>query len=247
MSSRRRQTRRSGLKSRPDEAIARSLNILAFDTSTEWCSAALWVDGDLRSTAVEAGQTHSRILLPMVGELLAEAGFTLGALDAIAYGKGPGAFTGLRIACSVAQGLAMGAGLPVLGVMTLEALAEETGADRAVACLDARMGQLYGAVLQRIEGGWLALDGPDLYRPEDAPLPPEGEWIGCGNGFTAYPEVLGMRYADRLLATRAGVIPHARSIVRLAAAAFSRGEGLPAEAAEPYYVRDKVALKRSER
>lgn len=247
MSSKRRQTRRGGLKSRPDTVIARNLNILAFDTSTEWCSAALWADGDIRSTAVEAGQTHSRILLPMVGELLAETGLTLGGLDALAYGKGPGAFTGLRIACSVVQGLAMGAGLPVLGVVTLEAMAEETGADRAVACLDARVGEIYAAVLQRVEDRWVALDGPGLYRPDAAPLPPAGHWIGCGSAFAAYPEELGVRYADRLVATHADVIPHARSIARLAAAAFGRGEGLPAEAAEPYYVRNKVALKRSER
>jgi tRNA threonylcarbamoyladenosine biosynthesis protein TsaB len=223
------------------------LNLLAFDTSTEWCSAALWLEGDIRHTAVQAGQTHSRILLPMVSRLLAEAGLTLGGLDAIAYGKGPGAFTGLRIACSVAQGLAMGAGLPVLGVMTLEAMAEETGEAQVVACLDARMGEVYAAVLQREEGRWQALAGPDLYRPEAAPQPPEGRWIGCGNAFAAYAGELGRRYADRLIATRAEVIPHARSIARLAAAALARGEGLPAEAAEPYYVRDKVALKRSER
>lgn len=223
------------------------MNILAFDTSTEWCSAALWLDGDVRHTAVEAGQTHSRILLPMIEGLLAETGLTLAGLDAVAYGKGPGAFTGLRIACSVAQGLAMGAELPVLGVLTLEAMAEETAADRVVACLDARMGQIYGAVLQRVEGRWVALEGTGLYRPEDAPLPVDENWIGCGSAFRAYAEALGRRYADRLSATRADVIPHARSIARLAAAAFGRGEGVPPEAAEPYYVRDKVALKRSER
>jgi len=223
------------------------LKLLAFDTSTEWCSAALWVDGEVRFTAVEAGQTHSRILLPMVRALLAEAGLTLGGLDVLAYGKGPGAFTGLRIACSVAQGLAMGAGLPVLGVVTLEAMAEETGADQVVSCLDARVGEVYAAVLQRGADRWMALSGPGLYRPEAAPLPPEGQWIGCGSAFAAYPQQLGGRYAERLVATRAEIIPHARSIARLAAAAFARGEGLPAEAAEPYYVRDKVAQKRSER
>ncbi len=225
----------------------RHLKLLAFDTSTAWCSAALWVDGELLQTAVEAGQTHSRILLPMVDQLLAGAGLTLGGLDGIAYGKGPGAFTGLRIACSVAQGLAMGAGLPVVGVVTLAAMAEETGAERVVACLDARVGEVYAAVLERRADRWVAVTGPGLHRPEAAPLPPEGQWLGCGNAFAAYAEALGQRYADRLVATRAEVIPHARSIARLAAAALARGEGLPAEAAEPYYVRDKVALKRSER
>ena len=223
------------------------MNLLAFDTSTEWCSAALWVDGDIRARAIEAGQTHSRLLLPMIGELLSEAGLTLARLDALAYGKGPGAFTGLRIACSVAQGLAMGAGLPVIGVVTLEAMAEETGADQVVACLDARMGEVYAAVMRRDADRWVSLSGPGLYRPEAAPLPPEGHWIGCGSAFAAYPQALSCRYADRLAETRVEVIPHARSIARLAAAAHARGEGLQAEAAEPYYVRDKVALKRSER
>lgn len=223
------------------------MHILAFDTSTEWCSVALWVDGDVRSKAVKAGQAHSRILLPMVSELLAEAGLGLRGLDALAYGKGPGAFTGLRIACSVAQGLAMGANLPVLGVVTLEAMAEETGANQVVACLDARMGEVYAAVLQRSADRWQTLAGLGPYQPQAAPEPPEGHWIGCGNAFAAYPRELSQRYADRLAAIHAEVIPHARSIVRLAAAAFGRGEGLPAEAAEPYYVRDKVALKRSER
>lgn len=223
------------------------MKILAFDTSTDWCSVALWLTGETLFKAVEAGQAHSRLLLPMVRELMAEAGVTLAGLDAIAYGKGPGAFTGLRIACSVAQGLAMGAGLPVLGITTLDAMAEESGAAQVVACLDARMGEIYAAVLERDRDRWLALTGPALYRPETAPLPPAGHWIGCGNAFAVYPEALRRRYADRLVAIDAQVIPHARSIARLAAGACARGEGLPAEAAEPYYVRDKVALKRSER
>lgn len=223
------------------------MKILAFDTSTNWCSVALWLDGETPFKAVEAGQAHSRLLLPMVRALLAEAGLSLGSLDAIAYGKGPGAFTGLRIACSVAQGLAMGAGLPVIGITTLDAMAEESGAARVVACLDARMGEIYAAVLERNTERWQALTGPALYRPEAAPLPPAGEWIGCGSAFATYAEALRQRYDGWLVATFAEILPHARSIARLAASALARGEGLPAEAAEPYYVRDKVALKVSER
>lgn len=223
------------------------MKILAFDTSTEWCTAALWLDGDIHAVEVKAGQDHSRILLPMIQRLLAEAGLTLAALDGLAFGKGPGAFTGLRIACSVIQGLAMGAGLPVVGVVTLEAMAAEVAADRVVACLDARMGELYGAVYERVPQGWVARQGPGLYRPEVMPLPEETGWVGCGNGFTAYADVLSARSHGGALAIHPEVIPHARSIARLAAQRYARGERGAAEDAQPFYVRDKVALKRSER
>lgn len=223
------------------------MKILAFDTSTEWCTAALWLDGDMRAVEVEAGQGHSRLLLPMIQRLLAEAGLTLGALDGLAFGQGPGAFTGLRIACSVVQGLGMGAGLPVVGVVTLEAMAEEAAADRVVACLDARMGELYGAVFERAPQGWAIRQGPGLYRPESLPLPEGAGWVGCGSGFATHGEVLRMRSGGRAQAIRPEVIPHARSIARLAARRFARGEGVAAEDAHPFYVRDKVALKRSER
>ncbi len=223
------------------------MKILAFDTSTEWCTAALWLDGDLLVREVEAGQSHSRILLPMLQRLLAEAELTLGGLDGLAFGQGPGAFTGLRIACSVVQGLGMGAGLPVVGVMTLEAMAEEVAAGHVVACLDARMGELYGAVFERRGQDWSIAAGPGLYRPEDLPLPAEAGWVGCGNGFAAYAETLRSRAGGRAQAIRPEVIPHARSMARLAARRFAHGEGGAAEDAQPFYLRDKVARKRSER
>jgi tRNA threonylcarbamoyladenosine biosynthesis protein TsaB len=223
------------------------LKLLAFDTSTEWCTTALWLDGDLRYREVLAGQTHSQILLPMVGELLAEADLALGRLDGIAYGKGPGSFTGLRIACGVVQGLGLGAGLPVLGVITLEAMAQEARRERVVTALDARMGEIYAAVWQRQDGAWQARSGPALHRPEAAPLPEGAGWLGCGSAFAAYGQVLKARYGDLLADVQPGILPHARSIAELAVPRFRRGEGYPAEQAEPYYVRDKVALKRSER
>lgn len=223
------------------------MKLLAFDTSTAWCTAALLVDGELRLAGVLAGQTHSQILLPMVQGLLAEAELTLADLDGLAYGKGPGSFTGLRIACGVAQGLALGVDIPVLGVVTLEAMAEETAAHQVVSCLDARVGEIYAALWQRRQDRWTALAGPALYRPEAAPLPSEGEWVGCGSAFAAHADVLAERYSGRLAQVLPEVIPHARSIARLAEPRLARGEGVSAEAAEPYYVRDKVALKRSER
>lgn len=227
------------------------LKILAFDTSTEWCSAALSLDGEVRTRAVHAGQKHSELLLPMVTALLDEAGLALRDLDLIAFGQGPGSFTGLRIACGVAQGLAFGAGLPVLGVVTLEALAEEaaleTDGDRVVACLDARMREVYAAIYRRAGAGWQVESAPGLYAPAEAPLP-EGEgYIGCGSGFAAYAEVLADRYAGRLSHVQPELHPHARAIARLAGARFAQTGGLPPEAAEPFYVRDKVALKTCER
>ena len=226
------------------------MKIIAFDTATEWCTAALWRDGACASREVRAGQKHSELLVPMIMELLAEAGLSLRDLDGLAYGMGPGSFTGLRIACGVAQGLALGAGLPVLGVSTLEALAEETharhGADRVAACLDARMNEIYAGLYQREGDAWRALAGPLVCPPAAVPIPAADGFVGAGSGFAAYP-ALGERLSGRLAAVDADLAPHARAIARLAAPRFARGEGLPAEAAEPVYVRDKVALKICER
>jgi tRNA threonylcarbamoyladenosine biosynthesis protein TsaB len=219
------------------------LKFLAFDTATEWCSAALWIDGVCTSREIHAGQKHSDLLVPMLMELLAEAGLTLHQLDALVYGMGPGSFTGLRIASGVAQGLALAADLPVLGISTLETLAEEAGEDRVLACLDARMNEVYAALYQRDVSGWRCLSGPLVCPPEAVPLPDDAGFIGVGSGFLAYPNLAGARL-DRI---DAQCIPHARAMARLAAPRLLRGEGLPAEHAEPLYIRDKVALKICER
>lgn len=224
------------------------MKLLAFDTASEWCTAALLIDGAVSFRAVHAGQTHSQLLAPMLGELLAEAGLSLQQLDGLAYGMGPGSFTGLRIACGVAQGLALGADLPVLGVSTLEALAEEAGegADEVLACLDARMNEVYAALYRREGAGWRALAGPVVCPPQAAPLPESPGCIGAGSGFAAYPALVE-RMQGRLARTAADAIPHARAIARLAAPRFAAGEFGPPETAEPLYVRNKVALKVSER
>ncbi len=222
------------------------MNFLAFDTATEWCTAALWSDGCVHLREVHAGQRHSDLLVPMLMDLLAEAGLSLRELDGLAYGMGPGSFTGLRIACGVAQGLALGADLPVLGVSSLEAVAEECGGERVAVCLDARMHEVYAGLYNRRAAGWQCLAGPLVCPPELAPLPEEDAYVGAGSGFAAYPALVS-RYAGHLAHIEASVIPHARAIVRLAAPRFARGEGLPAEAAEPLYIRDKVALKIHER
>jgi tRNA threonylcarbamoyladenosine biosynthesis protein TsaB len=219
------------------------LKILAFDTSTELCSAALLLDGAWLVREELAGNRHSELLLPMVESLLAEAGLSLQALDGLAYGRGPGSFTGLRIGCGIAQGLAFGADLPVAGVITLEAMAYATGADQVLACIDARMHEIYAAAYRRQDGVMIEVVAPAVLKPAELNLPCEGDWLGCGTGFAAYPNLL----ADRLCGVLPNIYPHAQAVAQLALPVFASGLGAAPETAEPVYVRDKVALKTCER
>jgi tRNA threonylcarbamoyladenosine biosynthesis protein TsaB len=223
------------------------VKILALDTATEFCSVALWSDGDVDAREVLAGQRHSELLLPMVDGLLGRHGLKVTDLDGIAFGQGPGSFTGLRIACGVTQGLAFGAGLRVVGVSTLLAMAEAARAERAVCCLDARMGEIYHGAFARAGAEWETVHGPGLYAPADAPELPGGSWTGCGSGFVAHEAALQLRYRGRLSAIMPEVVPHARDIARLAVREFEQGRAVPAEQAAPVYLRDKVALKTGER
>jgi tRNA threonylcarbamoyladenosine biosynthesis protein TsaB len=194
-----------------------------------------------------AGNRHSELLLPMIGELLSEAEVTLQSLDGIAYGKGPGSFTGLRIGCGVAQGLAFGAGLPVVGVITLEAMALQAGVEKIIACLDARMHEVYYAAYRRL-GDRLAIElAPGVHKPDAVPIPGDVSWHGCGSGFSAYPETMSARLGHCLASVDTDVWPHAQAVAELALPRFLAGEALPPDQAEPLYVRDKVALKTSER
>ena len=223
------------------------MKVLALDTSTELCSVALWLDGAMLVREELAGQRHSELLLPMVQELLAESGLDLQALDGIAFGQGPGSFTGLRIGCGVAQGLAFGADLPVAGVSTLLALAEASGASRVIACLDARMGEVYHGVYEKIDGEWRTLNAPGLSSPQDTPDVSGEHWVGCGNGFAAHGEILRSRYAGQLAEAMPDILPHAAEVAALGVAQFERGLGMDAAEAAPLYIRNKVALKTSER
>ncbi len=222
------------------------MNLLALDTSTEFCSAALVRGEELTHRQAHAIQRHSQLILPMIEELLAASGVVLSQLDGIAFGAGPGSFTGLRIACGVAQGLAFGAGLPVVPVGTLVALAQESGASRVIACLDARMGEVYHAVYRREAGKWLEVAAPGVGPALAAPVVEGGGWFGCGSGFAAHAAALAQRYDGQLDAVVADLHPHARSIARLALPVLAAGGAVPAERAAPIYVRDKVALKMHE-
>lgn len=223
------------------------MKLLVLDTSTEWCSAALWLDGRIQARRMLAGQRHSSLLLPMVDELLREAGLALRQLDGIGYGAGPGSFTGLRIACAVTQGLALGAELPVVGVSTLESIAEQAGAVRVLTVLDARMAEVYWAAYQREAAGWRCITQPELALPEAVAVPAGGDWMGAGNGFAALGEALRPRLAAQLVRIDDTLMPDAAAMAALAAAAFARGEGMDAALAAPLYLRDKVALTVDER
>ncbi|SHH03578.1 tRNA (adenosine(37)-N6)-threonylcarbamoyltransferase complex dimerization subunit type 1 TsaB [Massilia sp. CF038] len=220
--------------------------ILALETSSELASCALLKEDTLFARASSGVRTHSQAILPLVQELLAEAGITLADCDAIAFGAGPGSFTGVRTACGIAQGLAYGAGLPVLPLMTLDAMAlacrEQSGARDILAVLDARMGEVYWA--QYHDGVLTA--GPALCAPADlAALPTDGPLTACGNGLSAYPEA----FADR--AWRAGalteIMPHAAQIAQLAVAALAAGAAVAPAAAQPLYLRNKIAYTSAER
>ncbi|MFM9912159.1 MAG: tRNA (adenosine(37)-N6)-threonylcarbamoyltransferase complex dimerization subunit type 1 TsaB [Methylophilaceae bacterium] len=221
------------------------MKLLALDTSTEYLSLALWQDGAVTVREMLAQQKHSSLILPLLREMLDEAGLKLQDLDGIAFGAGPGSFTGLRIACGVAQGLAFGANLPVVGVCTLEALAVQSGADKVIACLDARMGEVYHAVYEKKDTTWVEVLAPSLCHPTAAPKLEGKDWCGLGSGWDAYAEILQATYPNVKFIPN--VFPLARHIAALAASMFVRGEGKPAHEAHPLYIRNKVAFTTEER
>lgn len=225
------------------------MRILAFDTSTAACTVALFDGARWVERSEHAGASHSQRLLPIVRELRAQSGIALRALDGIAFGAGPGSFTGLRIACGVAQGLALGTGLPLLGVASLEAIAEAAHAQHGwtrVACaLDARMREVYFAAYEREGESWRARVEPCVLPPSETPLL-EGRWFGAGNGFAAYA-ALGERLAGALAERDERALPTAIAIGTLALPRLEAGEGVPAREAAPLYVRHRVALTAAER
>ena len=227
------------------------MNILAIETATDVLSLALALGegagARVHETTLAAGQRQAELILGEIDALLARAGVSVRDLDAVAYGAGPGSFTGLRIACGVAQGIAAARGIPVLGVSTLAAIAEGCGATRVVACLDARMGEVYHAAFEKRDGALHEVMPSGLQRPESVPLPPGDGWTGCGGGFAAHREALAARLGARLAAVHPEVMPSAAAILRLAAPRLAAGEGGDAATAVPVYLRDRVALKTAER
>lgn len=223
------------------------MRLLALDTATEACSAALLLDATLSERQEILGRGHADRLLPMADELLREAGIALRELDGIAFGRGPGGFTGLRIAAAVAQGLAAGAGLPVLPVSDLAALAlagaRTSGCGRILACMDARMGQVYWATYE-VNGDDAAIRSPEsLSVPAAVVLPAGRPWFGAGHGFGAWP-LLAAQLGGALSGTDVTLLPRAADIARLAARDLRSGLALPPARAQPHYLRDQVVHKR---
>ncbi len=221
------------------------MRLLAIDTATEACSVALWVNGEVRERFEIAPRRHTALVLPMAEQLLAEGELTLAQLDLLAFGRGPGSFTGVRVATSMIQGIAFATGLGVLPVSTLTALAQgalrELEAERVLAAIDARMGELYWSTCIA-ESGVMCLTGEErLGTPQVVPFPEGDDWHGVGSGWDAYGMELRERLGARLVGIHPGHLPHARDIAHLAADALAKGaRPLPAELAQPVYLRNRV-------
>jgi tRNA threonylcarbamoyladenosine biosynthesis protein TsaB len=223
------------------------MNILAIDTAEDACSAALLVDGAVHSRFEIAPRRHSELILPMMDQLLAEAGLALRGLDAIAFGRGPGSFTGVRIAAAVAQGAAFAADRPVVPVSTLQALAararRESGAGNVLAALDARMGEVYwsGVPAGAAEGD---VRVEQVLSPEAVPVPGAGRWTGVGSGWRAYADVLNARLGSCLDRVDPTLRVHAHDVAVLGGELLQQGRAVAPDQAVPVYLRDEVAWKK---
>ncbi|MGY1425621.1 tRNA (adenosine(37)-N6)-threonylcarbamoyltransferase complex dimerization subunit type 1 TsaB [Lysobacter sp. A289] len=237
------------------------MKLLAFELSTEGCSVALWIDGEVHERFEVAPRRHAELALPWAEALLAQAGLKKSQLDAIAVGRGPGAFTGVRLAIAIGQGIALALDRPIVPVSTLAALAAGyRPADAALpgeladrpgghilAAIDARMGEIYSGAFEWRSDGLIAISEEVVVAPDAAQLPSgPGDWHGVGTGFAACNGALGSRLAARFASIDATALPHAAAVATLAAAALARGEGVAPERIEPAYLRNHVALTTAE-
>ncbi|MEO6137980.1 MAG: tRNA (adenosine(37)-N6)-threonylcarbamoyltransferase complex dimerization subunit type 1 TsaB [Luteimonas sp.] len=225
------------------------MKLLAFETATEACSVALWIDGDVRERFEIAPRRHAELALPWAEQLLVEAGIARTQLDVIAVGRGPGAFTGVRLAIAIAQGIALALDLPVVPVSTLAALAASlpslslhgSEATRILAAIDARMGEIYLGSFMRDDSGLTALSDECVVKP-DAAIVIDGHWHGVGTGFSAADNALQRHLQLQLVSVDSTALPHAADVARLAAIAFSQGKAMGPEFIAPAYLRNNVAL-----
>jgi tRNA threonylcarbamoyladenosine biosynthesis protein TsaB len=223
------------------------MKLLAIETATEACSVAVFIDGEVRERFEVAPRRHTDLVLPWADELLAEAGIARTQLDAIAVGRGPGAFTGVRLAVALAQGMALALDRPVLPVSTLAALAwPARRADGSIlAAIDARMGEVYAGWF-RAEGQGLHAIGPEWMAAPGAIDVDEDKLVGVGTGFAAAEGALAEALLPRLLSCDPTALPHASDLVRIAALDFAAGRAIAPDLLEPAYLRDKVALTLAE-
>jgi tRNA threonylcarbamoyladenosine biosynthesis protein TsaB len=223
------------------------MRLLALDTATECCSAALLIEGQLLTREAELARGHAERILPMIDELLGEAAIGLREVQTIAFGRGPGSFTGVRLAASIAQGLAFGAGLGVVAISDLSALAqrvfdEDSGVTRVLVCNDARMKEMYWGCFERGTDGLAVARSPERVGPADSVELPSGwaEASGVGRGFAAYPALRALAGLT-LRGGRDQLLPRAAEVARLAVPELTAGRLLAPEAAVPVYLRDDVA------
>jgi tRNA threonylcarbamoyladenosine biosynthesis protein TsaB len=224
------------------------MKLLAIETATEACSAALLIDGEIQLRYEVKPRGHSELLLGMMDDLLSEAALKPAQLDALAFGRGPGSFTGVRIAAGVVQGAAFGADLPVVPVSTLAALAQrafrEKGERSLLPAYDARMGELYWAAYRVGEDDLVRLViDEEVASADRVRLPLDEGWYGIGSGWAAAGDVLAGRLEGVLLGYQARMFCSAREVAQLAAAGFAQGLAVSAEYALPVYLRNKVAQK----
>jgi tRNA threonylcarbamoyladenosine biosynthesis protein TsaB len=223
------------------------MKLLAIDTATEACSAALAIEGDILACFEIAPRRHTQLILPMCERLLAQAGITLSQLDTLAFGRGPGSFTGVRIAAAVIQGMAFAYDLPVAPVSTLAALAQEVLAasteSKVLAAIDARMNEVYWGYYTRSPDGLAYVQGIEgVARPAQLPIL-TGTWYGVGSGWCVYADAMMGRFGAYLSRYDGGLLPKARYLIPLAMAAYHRADTVSAEQALPVYLRDNVAIK----
>lgn len=227
------------------------MKLLAVDTSTEACSAALFIDGEVNQRYQLAPREHSHLILNMIDELLRDADMVSKNLDAIAFGRGPGSFMGIRVAAGIAQGIAFAHSIPVVPVSTLAALSmvamAQTGASRVLAAIDARMQEVYwGSYIRNAET--VSLVGEEsVISPEKVPVPDDGEWVAAGTGWSTFGDVMKPKLGKRLVATLDECLPTAQMIAKLAAHDYDNGIAVTAAEAVPVYLRDNVAVKPKQR
>ena len=224
------------------------MKLLALDTSTEACSAALSIDGEITQHYQVAPREHTHLILGMIESLLQDAGLKSKDIDVMAFGRGPGSFMGVRVAAGVTQGIAFAHSIPVVPVSTLAAMAsvamDETGQAQVLAAIDARMKEVYWGAYQKNKTGQVVLLGEErVVAPEKAPIPEQGEWVTAGTGWASYGEIMKPALGDRCITSLDECFPSATAIATLAITAYEKGEAVPAAEAVPVYLRDNVASK----
>jgi tRNA threonylcarbamoyladenosine biosynthesis protein TsaB len=222
------------------------MKILAIETATEACSAALTLGNDCIQRFEVAPRQHTKLILPMIDELLQEADIQIYELDAIAFGQGPGAFTGVRVATGVIQGIAFAHDLPVIPISTLATLAQQFANehDYVATAIDARMQEVYWGCYKKNNSGLMQpMIEERVCSPTEIPLLSEQSWLGVGTGWETYSEELQAKFPDNLAGVNGDALPRAENVITLAKAAFSEGKAISVEQAAPVYLRNNIAYK----